>query len=635
MILTGRKRIFLAAIIVCCTAHDSSSQDGELLSPDELKKLSLEELMNIKVTSVSRRPEKLTEVASAIQVITREDILRSGATNLPEALRLAPNLQVAQLNSSAWIISARGFNAIFSNKLLVMIDGRTVYSPLFAGVFWDVQNVLLEDVERIEVVSGPGGTLWGANAVNGVINIITKSASETPGLYVSAGTGNFLKQHAAVRYGGKIGEEFSWRIYGMGSEREHTFLQDGGPNNDAWYMLRSGFSADWNPSETDALLMHGNIYTGTHENVPYESDIDGQNMLARWSHHFSEKSYLTVQGYYDRTWRRDIPSTISDQTQTYDLDFDHRFFAGKQHQIVWGGGYRIIDSKTQHSTPFVGFVPAQRDMNLFSGFIQDEISLFDEQVKIILGAKVQHNAFSEFDIQPNARLAWTGSQSTVWGAVSRAVRAPSRIDVDYFIPTYDVPPPLPSVAGGPNFISEKVVAYEVGYRLQAGDNTFVSIAGFYNRYQDLYSVDSLRDTRTYQIQNNTEGTSRGLEFSGRASIGRNWHIRGGYTYFYKDLRNKPGSIYDFSALGNDAENRFLVHSMLDLPGNFQFDVSFRYVDPLPNPHIPDYLTFDARLAWVYKSWEISVKGQNLWEDRHREYIALLPRTIYGNIICRF
>ncbi|HEY9489490.1 MAG TPA: TonB-dependent receptor plug domain-containing protein, partial [Chryseosolibacter sp.] len=545
------------------------------------------------------------------------------------------NLQVLQLNASAWIVSARGFNAVFSNKLLVMIDGRTVYSPLFAGVFWDVQNVLLEDVDRIEVISGPGGSIWGANAVNGVINIITKNSADTQGFYASAGAGTFLRRNASLRYGGKIGSEFSYRIYGVHANRDHTFLANGDDNSDAWNMTQSGFSLDWTPSLTDAVAVHGNLYSGIHENVPGESSVDGQNILGRWSRTFKDGSALMVQGYYDRTWRRDIPSTISDQTETYDFEFDHSINLGSRHRIVWGGGYRLMDSRTYNATPILGLVPAKRNMNLYSGFIQDEISLAQDHLRLTIGTKVQHTIFSGFEIQPTARLGWTGSDYTLWGAVSRAVRAPSRIDVDYFIPTFPIPPDQPSVAGGPNFVSEKVIAWEAGYRYQPVEHASLSLATFYNVYNDLYSVDSLPNTKTYQIQNGTEGTSRGLELTGRFHVTQKWHLRGGYTYFHKDLANKPGHIYDFSALGNDAEHRFTFHSMLDLPANLKLDVTFRYIDALPKPYISDYLTFDARMAWVSDNWEISVTGQNLWKDRHQEILAFIPATLYGNISCRF
>ena len=626
------KHLTSFAIMLMVTLRAYGQETG---APEDLKKLSMEELMNLKVTSVSRRPEKLTEVASAIQVITHDEIRRSGATSIPEALRLASNLQVAQLNSSAWIISARGFNAVFSNKLLVMIDGRTVYSPLFAGVFWDVQNVLLEDVDRIEVISGPGGTAWGANAVNGVINIITRKASETQGLYASAGAGNYLRQKGSLRYGGTLGSNLSYRVHGMYANRDHTYFSRDSANADAWRIAQGGFALDWEASGADRVAVQGNVYGGLHKNMPENSSVDGQNALARWSHSFPDESSLVVQAYYDRTWRKDIPSTISDQMQTYDLDIDHSFALGNFQTIVWGVGYRFMRDESHNSTPIIGLLPNARDMKLFSTFVQDEIGLANDQLKLIVGTKLQHNTFSGFEFQPSVRVAWVQNYYTAWAAVSRAVRAPSRIDVDYFLPTFPVPAGVPNVAGGPNFTSEKVVAWEAGYRIQPSASTSFSLAAFYNRYDDLYSVEALPNTVTYQIQNGTEGNSRGVEFSGRVRPGNKWRLRGGYSYFYKELANKPGRVYDYSALGNDAENRVTLQSMLDLPANFQLDVTFRYIDPLPKPAVPDYMTFGARIAWVHGPLEIAMIGQNLMDEKHQEYLSLIPRTIYGNIACRF
>lgn len=639
LIRPGRKinqYCFFMFIVMASNQSLSQTTNG-LASAGNLKKLSVEELMNIEVTSVSKSPEKLAEVASAIQVITQEDIRRSGATCLPEALRLSPNLQVAQLHSFAWIISARGFNGVFSNKLLVMIDGRTVYSPLFAGVFWDAQSVLLEDVDRIEVISGPGGTLWGANAVNGVINIITKNAKDTKGLYATGAVGSFFRRFGALRYGGSIGSKFSYRLFAQHHDRDNTFINDSTENSDKWNYSQTGFAMNWNPSEKNAVTIQGNFYVGTEKTIPAKSTFDGQNALARWTHSFSDQSELIVQAYYDRTWRRDIPSTISDELDTYDVDVQHRFSLGKRNSILWGAGYRLMKDKSQNSTIYVGFLPMDRDMHLFSAFIQDEITLTPNRLKLTLGTKLLHNVFSNFEIQPSVRMAWTPTeQQTIWAAVSRAVRAPSRIDVDYYIPTYPVPPGTPNVAGGPNFVSEKVIAYELGYRTQPVLNLSLSLAVFYNRYDDIYTVEALSDNVTYQIQNGAQGNSRGVELSGVYRFSDKHLIRGGYTYFYKKLENKSGHLFDPSQLasqGHDAQDRLLLQSSNNLPLNFQLDVTARYVSELPD-FMPDYFTFDARLSYTYEQLEFSVVGQNLWEERHREYGQQIPRSIYAKITCR-
>lgn len=633
--------VFLAAISF---PNQVISQTTDSLSIISLKNLSIEELMNIEVTSVSKRPEKLIEVASAIQVITKEDIRRSAATSIPEALRLAPNLQVTQLNSHHWNISARGFNSAFSNKLLVMIDGRTVYSPLFAGVFWDAQNVLLEDVDRIEIISGPGGTLWGANAVNGVINIITRGSGNTQGLFVSAGAGSSLKQMAEARYGGKINDDFTYRIYGQHYNRKPTFLANGSENIDKWNLTQGGFQLDWAPGNANAIAIQGNFYGGIEPASPKSSSIDGQNVMGRWTHTFSEKSELSIQAYYDRTWRIDVPSSIDDQLQTYDIDIQHNFILAKRHNIVWGGGYRLMDDKTWNRTPYVGFLPANRTMNLFSSFIQDEIALLPEKIKLTIGTKLQHTNFTGFEFLPSARLAWTPlAHHMIWSAISRAVRAPSRIDVDYHIPAYEVPPNLPSVAGGPNFVSEKLIAYEFGYRIQPSANASISLAAFYNNYDDLYSVEALPETSTFQIQNGVKGHSYGTEILGNFQLTNKWRIRAGYTYFMKNLKNKPGNLSDpslLSTLGMDAKNQALIQSITDLPWNFSFDLTSRYLDELPftpyNTSIPSNFTLDARIAWRHKGFELSIAGQNLLEKYHTEIgDKQIQRGFYSRITWRY
>jgi iron complex outermembrane receptor protein len=384
----------------------------------------------------------------------------------------------------------------------------------------------------------------------------------------------------------------------------------------------------------------GNFYTGAEKTRLAESEIDGQNILGRWTRTYSENSELIIQVYADRTWRKDVPSTISDRLNTFDFDLQHRFAAGKSNSILWGTGYRFMQNEMDHSTPFVGILPDKRDMGLFSWFLQDENVLIRDRLRLTIGTKLQHNAFSGWELQPSARLAWTpDSRNTFWGAVSRAVRAPSRIDVDYYLPTYTVPPTSPSVAGGPNFISEKVIAYELGYRLTPKPGFSLSLATFYNYYDDLYSVEALPGTLTYQIQNGGRGSSWGAELSGDYRLTDQWKIRGGYTFFSKDLRNKPGHNADYSNLGIDPKHQFVIQSLLSLPGNLQLDLTGRYVDSLPAtvsaPRTPGYTGIDLRLAWEYKAFEISIVGRNLTKKRHPEITnTQIPRNFYIKATCR-
>lgn len=638
----------IVCFVACLALHAfagtkdiAPSPDAEVVTaPDALKKLSLEELMDVEVTSVSKTPERLLEAASAIQVLTGEDIKRSGAMNLADALRLASNLEVQQIASHAWVVSARGFDALFANKLLVMIDGRSVYTPLDAGVFWDAQNVLLEDLDRIEVISGPGGTLWGANAVNGVINITTKSAKETQGLYVSGGGGSFLQDFGAVRYGDNVGKDLFYRVYAQRFDRNSTLLPNGKDGTNAWDITQGGFRVDYYPSREDTFTWQGDFYDGTeHNSAVDDSSIDGQNVLGRWKHVFTEDSDFTAQVYFDRTGRQDIPSTITDELLTYDFDFQYRFPLGERQSILCGVGYRFMDDNTPTSTTFAGFVPIGRTMQLFNGFLQDEITLAPHLLKLTLGTKLEHNDFSGFEVQPSGRLAWTPTEhQTIWGAVSRAVRSPSRIDVDYRIPTT---PPY-AIAGGPKFHSETVIAYELGYRIQPVRQLSLSLATFYNDYDDIYSVELANPPAPlpYTIQNGTDGQSWGVELSGTLQATDWWRLRGGYTYFHKDLWNNPGHTYPKALqdlLGNDPEHQVLLQSIMDLPGNLQLDVTARCVDDLPDPRVPGYFAMDVRIAWTYKRFEVALVGQNLFDNQHPEFSTAqeIPRSVFGSVTWRF
>jgi iron complex outermembrane receptor protein len=623
------------SVFLFLNAFDLIAQGSDV---KKLKSLSMEELMNIEVISLSRMPQKLSEVASGIQIITNEDIRRSGATNIPEALRLFSNLQVSQLNSSAWVISARGFNTVFANKLLVLIDGRSVYTPLFGGVLWDMQSVLLEDVERIEVISGPGGSLWGANAVNGVISIITKRARDTQGVIFTGAVGDFMKTHVGARYADSIGTKTFYRLYAQHSERNGTYFPDGTRNGDAWRNTQVGFRIGLYPTKDDQFAVQGDINAGNRESTPKGSVFDTQNMLARWAHKVDETSNFTVQLYYSRYWTND-PLTLGDEMKTFDLDFQYKLAIGSRHNIVWGAGYRHVDDHVYNRIS-IGLLPEKRVMPIYSAFIQDEIALTGK-TKLTIGSKFLHNVFSGFEMQPSVRLAFSpNDRHTVWTAVSHVTRQPSRFDVDYYLPLEPQPPSIPSVAGGPNFDSEKLNAFEAGYRTQPSSKLSLSLAAFYNIYNDVYSVERLPGTQTYQIQNGSEAETWGGEFSGTYQVTASWRLRGGFTYFAKDLRAKEGHDHDPSYLANDAKHHFLVQSMLNLPFNFKLDIVARYMDYIPasfaTVRIPEYATADVRLAFDYKAMEIAVTGQNIVRDRHSEHGAVkIPRNFFGRLTFRF
>jgi len=608
-------------------AESNQSTNDVQQSIRALKKLSLDELLNERITIVSKTPEKLGQSASAVQVITGEEIQRSGATSLPEALRLASNLEVAQVNSHDWAISARGFNNTLANKLLVMIDGRAVYTPLYAGVYWDAQNVLLEDIDHIEVVSGPGGTLWGANAVNGVINVITKSARDTQGTYVSAAAGTFLQDAGAIRYGGTLGSNVFYRVYGQRFDGNPSRLANGDDAEDAWDMTQGGFRMDWYPSEINTVTFQGDFYGGGAEAVaPGDLTLNGQNVLGRWTHTFSEESDLQIQTYFDRTWR-DIPGSIGQDLKTYDLDLQHRFPIGERQSFVWGAGYRLMKDQIENS-PALAFNPSEKNLQLFSGFIQDEITLVPDRLRFTAGTKLEHNDYSGFEVQPSARLAWTPDErETIWGAVSRAVRSPSRIDTEVVSPT---------VVGDPNFDSEKLIALELGYRVRPAERLSLSLASYYNFYEDLRSVDEPTPGNRV-LANHFKGEIWGFELSGQYHVTDWWRLRAGYNYLNKNLWPHGGiNVSPSIREGNDSKNQFSFQSIVDLPAHFQFDATGRYYSALTSPDVPAYFAMDIRLAWHYKSTEISLVGQNLFEPEHTEFgTQQIPRGVYGKVTWRF
>ncbi|MDF3056416.1 MAG: TonB-dependent receptor, plug [Rariglobus sp.] len=586
------------------------------------KKLSLQELMDLEVSSVSRRSEKLSETASAIQVVTGEDIRRSGATSIPEALRLAPNLFVAQIDSRQWAVSARGFNSTTSNKLLVMIDGRTVYTPLFAGVFWDVQDTLLEDIDRIEVISGPGATLWGANAVNGVINITTREARDTQGLLLLGGAGTELLGFGGLRYGGALSPTLHYRIYTKYFERDSTLLASTGDEADnRWNMGQTGFRLDWNPAEDNLFTVQGDLYGGRIDQAgPDDIEVSGGNLLGRWTHRFTPDSDLQLQWYYDRT-HRDIPGTFRENLATYDFDLQHHFVAGERHNLIWGVGYRLVDDHVANGAT-LAFLPADVTREWFSVFLQDEIALVPDRLSFTLGTKLEKNDYTGWEVQPSVRLAWRPtSTQTVWSAVSRAMRTPSRIDRELFAPGT---PPFTVLQGGPDFESEELIAYELGYRVQVSPRLSLSAAAFYHDYDDLRSLEQAAPPAPTPlvIGNGLEGESYGVELTADYHVTDTWRIQAGYTRLFVDLRPKPGST-DVSGGSNeshDASNQFSLRSSLDLPWNLEFDVTLRHVGEISNQDVPSYQEADVRIGWRPKpQLELSVVGQNLLHDHHAEF----------------
>jgi iron complex outermembrane receptor protein len=624
--------VLLVSLAAICRAEDApvSATTNET---SELKKMSLAELLNLEVTTVTRRESTVGDSPAAIFVITQDDIRRSGATSIPEALRLAPGLEVAQADSSTWAISARGFNSTSANKLLVLMDGRSVYAPVFSGVFWDVQDTTLEDIDRIEVIRGPAGALWGANAVNGVINIITKSAQDTQGLLLYGGGGTEERVFGGARFGWKPAEDVYARVYVKQFERDETTVSSNGLDSaDAWMMRQGGFRVDWLPSTDNHLTFQGDVYSGERDNRPNffgrgDTDLFGGNVLGRWSHEFASAGDLQLQTYYDRT-ERSIPGVFGEDRDTFDVDFQHHIPWGERQNVTWGLGYRITSDQVNNSF-VIALDPDHRTTQTISTFIQDEIELVKDCLRLTLGSKFEHNDFTGFEIQPNARLLWKiDKRQTAWAAVSRAVRTPTRLESDLLI-NFPVGGGTNIVfRGSPEFDSESVIAYELGYRVEPVNWLAFDVATFYNVYDRLASVEqgtpppSTNTVLLSSFGNKLSGETYGVELGATWKAADWWTIRAAYTFLEEQLHTDSSSTDTNSELsaGNNPHHQFYVRSSVDFPHRVELDCTLRYVDTLPNQNVASYLVADVRLGWrPTKQLELAVVGQNLLDNRHPEF----------------
>lgn len=642
---------------------------GPPAAESPLKQLSLAQLMDVEVTSVSRRPEKLAQSPSAIQVITGDEIRRSGASSIPEVLRLADNLAVAQKNAHDWAISARGFNTDLANKLLVLIDGRSVYTPLFSGVFWSQQDYLLEDVERIEVISGPGGTLWGANAVNGVINIITKSAADTEGGFVELGGGEPLQRFIAGRYGGSPTSGVHVRGYGKYSVRGPEVLPDGMEASDSWRTGQGGFRLDAGSVASSLLTIQADAHLSReHLGTGGEARLGGGNLLGRWSHQWSDESNTTFQLYYDRTHLVQPtpalmaggnvlapPGVLKDDLDTYDLDFQHRLRAGRRNRVVWGLGFRLTHDVVV-SAPGLAFVPPILDRRLFSGFAQDEVEL-SPRIALTLGTKVEHNSYTGFEVEPTARLKWSASSKTMaWAAVSRAVRMPSRVDRHERLPTPAFSPLIDNLLiGGEDFSSETMISYEAGLRSQWGDTFSASLAAFYSSYDRLRSTSTSPPPAPLGLPlffaNNLEGTTMGAELSLDYQPRNWWRLHAGLALLGEDVHVKAGKTDFNNALNETADpsRRFSARSSMNLGQALEWDVQFRFVGSFRFNNagvaamVPGYGEADTQLLWhATKRLDLAMVGRNLMHDQHLEYVISSPnprekirRGVFGRLVVRW
>lgn len=628
-------------------------------SGPDLASLSIEDLMEIEVISVSKYAQLLNDAAAAIHVITNEDIRRSGALSIPEVLRMVPGLHVARIDGNRWAITARGFNLQFANKLLVLIDGRSVYTHLFSGVYWDVQDVVLEDVDRIEVVRGPGGSLWGANAVNGIINIITKKAEDTHGWLASGGGGTLEHGFGTLRYGSALGKTAHVRGYVKYFHRDDLETDAGRSANDNWDTIRGGFRLDWKPSPSDVFTLQGDLYDGVVNMtlltfVAEEEDLGGGNVLARWRRVLSETSDLSLQAYYDRT-ERVSDALIGEDRDTVDIELQHQFRLASLHHLIWGTGYRLLNDRIENA--FVSFAPDKRTDHVVSAFVQDQVTILGDRLQLTVGSKFEHNDYTGFEWQPTARALWKLTpQHSIWTAVSRAVRTPSRADEDVtFLSSNSDPPALLLVTGDRGFDSEKLLAYEIGYRAQLSDAMSIDVTAYYNDYDDLRSARMgttplpsppfLPGTFTAPFDNETEAVGYGVEVGASWNVTDYWAVSGWYTLMKLDVDAKAGSVDVLSEKQEDDTPTNQVHfrSRLNLPWDFEFDTSLWYVGEVSHQDAAAYTRLDVRLGWrPLESLEVSVAGQNLTERRHEEFGSGLfsvrssvPRSVYGRVTWRY
>jgi iron complex outermembrane recepter protein len=635
-------------------------------TPGRLKHLSLEQLGSIAVTTASKEPVSVARTPAAIYVLTQEDIRRSGATSIPEVLRLVPGVEVARIDSDKWSIGVRGFGSRLSRSVLVLIDGRSVYTQLFAGVYWEIQDTLLEDIDRIEVIRGPGGTIWGANAVNAVINIITMPAKETHGTLVSIGGGNVDQGTGGVRYGGGRGQNFDYRVYGKAFSRGPEFHSDH-DQFDVWEMGQAGFRMDWNASTPSSFTLQGDLYNADEgERVtigsytaPYTATVDepgeatGGNLLGRWHREIGRWGDVRVQTYYDRTNRRE--ATFAESRDTFDVDFIHHLTLPGHQDFLWGLGARLSSGNAVNVSPTILFIPGHRTDKLYTGFVQDEIPVVGDQLSITLGSKVLHNIYTGYELQPSARLLWNPKpEQTLWAGVTRAVRTPSRVDDEDELSGLitPAPPTFIRLIGDGNFTSEHLVSYEAGYRGILGASLRLDITAFYNNYNRLLSLQPGTPFQEISpapahlvvpvfIRNGVMATTDGIEISPDWRPTQWWRLQGSYSFLHMDVANRPG-YSNFtppsSTEGSSPLHQVVAQSFLDLPCKLEFGQTYRYVSALPAQNVQAYSTADVRIGWQpTKSFEFSVSAQNLFQPEHAEFsgdpgpLVGIRRSVYAKI----
>jgi iron complex outermembrane recepter protein len=657
------------AIADSASATPSTQPSGASGNSADLTNMSLEDLMNVEVTSVSKKSQSIAEAPAAVSVISQDDIARSDFSSIPDMLRMAPGVDVARVNSQIWAVGVRGLNDEFTNNLLVVQDGRTLYTPFFGGVVWDTVDYVAEDLDRIEVIRGPGGTLWGANAVNGVINITSKDSRDTQGLLVST-RGSNVDSNLAVRYGGRLSDDTTYRVY-FKTQYNNEFDTPTGENaGDEWYSLRSGFRIDKHPTDANTFTVQGD-YGNNQMREPLLTPIPTApfvmpqtigrydttgNLLTRWEHRDSDDSDFTLQAYYDYL---SVFSYAADYTQnTVDLDFHHRFKLTQNNEVTWGLGYRIVNTDLGE-TPVLIANPSSRNLNLYSAFVQDTYTIQPDHWFFTAGSKFEHNDMTGYEVLPSARLMWTpNKQNSVWGSISRAVSTPTLLGDSRVIEAYtDIPvgpgvtaPAQVTVIGNPHQRSEELVAYELGYRVQATKRVSADLAMFYNSYDRVETISSGAPiigspiVLPQNVGNDGVGFTYGGELSITVEATDKWRLQGSYSLLEASFRARDSVSMPLSENNSAPRNQAQIRSYYDVTKNVQFNAAVFYVDNVGEYHIPSYISTDLNVGWQPKeSMNFKVGVLNLFDNAHPEFgvtggqviASETPRTVYAEISYKY
>ena len=641
-------------------AKPSQSPQSSQTPPGDLTQVSIENLMNMEISSASKKEQRISRTAAAVFVLTQEDIRRSGMTTLPDVLRLVPGLEVAQINANNWAVTSRGFNGRFADKLLVLIDGRSLYSPEFAGVFWQVQDLMLEDIDRIEVICGPGATLWGANAVTGVVNILTKKAKDTPGGLFTAGGGIQERGFTGARYGAPHGDKLDYRLYGNYFDRGEFQNVAGRAAGDNWDGVRSGFRIDAQTTSKDSLILEGDIYrdaansqnhvatfTPPFNTTPLTQTTSlGGDVLGRWTRTYSPLSEFSLQMYYDSLSRDDV--VVNADLHVFDIDFQDHLSRGPRHDFIWGGNYRT----TTDSVSAIGSVslsPASLRTNLASIFLQDEIVIVPNRLWFTPGIRFEHSPFTGLNVEPSGRLLWSVSKNqSLWVSAAQADRTPQRFERGLHDITAVIPGPGGSLTsvdllGSPSAGDEQMLDFEAGYRAQVTKLVSVDLSTFYDHYKDLQTREPgspffLANPVPHVVvplfyANEMHGTGYGGEFSIAWKPAVFWKLDAGYSFLHQVFQLNPGSQDPSSLLsaGDSPRNQFQLRSQFNLPHRTEFDTSVFCVGRLPDQSVPAYTRFDLRLGWhPLESLDFDLIGQNLLAPSHLEFLnntGLVPSYV--------